>query len=205
MEEFLLPESHAKVFLYRYDESFSATDSDLNNLPVPSEIRDPERIMQYKISRFMGLRLLAKGLFFSASGKPFSPGIGGVSITHTIGLVGLMVCDDLECGLDIEVVSQRAVRIASKFCSISEKPLLIPLFEEAQAYTLLWSFKEACFKLHGAGGLTYLTDICLTEVDIAREKLRGYYKFAGSGLFRVSGFFRFFEGKVLVYVLPERS
>jgi phosphopantetheinyl transferase (holo-ACP synthase) len=86
-----------------------------------------------------------------------------------------------------------------------EKELTERLFSAEQSATLLWSFKEACYKLHGLGGLDFKKSIKLQEIDIYKKKLRGQLLLENSEMIWISGFFRFFEGRVWVYVIPEKS
>jgi 4'-phosphopantetheinyl transferase len=205
MEEFLCPDPGIRLFLCRYDAD-GLPDLKLSGaIDVPAGITHPERIRQHQISRQMGKAILSAGLMFRDTGKPYSPGLAGVSISHTRGIVCLLTSAHSDCGVDIETVSEKAMRISPKFMNTEEKELTEGLFSAEQSSTLLWSFKEACYKFHGLGGLDFKKSIKLQEIDIYKKKLRGQLQLENSEMIWISGFFRFFEGRVLVYVIPEKS
>lgn len=203
MEEFLSPDPRVHIFLDRYSKDDIDHLSVSSGIELPEKIKHPEKVIQFRLSREMGRALLPGGLCFHPNGKPFSPGLAGVSISHTYGIVGIMYSQEFDCGLDIEVLTERALRLSKRFCTRREKDLVETYFSPEHGATLVWSFKEACYKLYGIGGLEFSQDIQLTGVHVENSSLSGYLRTkAGFGM-NVSGFFCFFEGRVLVYVIPH--
>ena len=78
-----------------------------------------------------------------------------ISISHSKGLVAIIVSQQ-KVGLDIEDISEKALRVSSKF--VSKNNLKALTSEKA---TLIWCCKEAIFKWHQKGGVDFITDIRL--------------------------------------------
>ncbi|MEY4111153.1 MAG: hypothetical protein RLZZ46_1508 [Bacteroidota bacterium] len=203
MEEFVCADAGVRVFLRRYEQNQAVMiGQSVNDLSEGSLKK--EKSLQHIISREMAALILPSKLSFTEKGKPFSEGLAGISISHTGGLVGLMTSEYFDCGLDLERVSEKAIRVKMKFMSTNEETITGQYFSPNEAATLVWSFKEACYKLHGKGGIPFLEGIFLREIDIINSRLRGGLN-DGNKIVWVSGFFRFFEGMVLVYVIPEAT
>lgn len=104
-------------------------------------------------------------LGYRATGAPYLEGTDQpfVSVSHTQGLVALALAPR-PVGLDVEVVTPRAARLAEKFLSPAEEELLrvAPLLPTVEATaTLLWSAKESAFKRASMHDLSVITDIHL--------------------------------------------
>ena len=84
-------------------------------------------------------------------------------------------------GLDIEIISEKPLRLTSKFISNDSHN---PLSEEKA--TLIWCCKEAVFKWHQKGNVDFITDIKIKPFIIKekgqliavfkKQKLSLYYK-----------------------------
>ncbi len=205
IEEIACPDEGLRLYLCRFSGNFSEQDPVFSSLAVPEQLKHPEKIKEYLASRLLASRYLPggiQGLQFTEKGKPYCQGFRGISLSHTLERVCLLTSDFWDCGTDIEPVSEKAHRIGRKFILEEERKLVDALFKKNSGATLVWSFKESCYKLYGERGLDYLKDIRLVGVNEADERLWGYYKSPGGQVW-VSGFFRFFEGRVLVYVIPQ--
>lgn len=82
------------------------------------------------------------------SGKPLLAGYN-VSISHTRGLAAMMVSRGRRVGVDVEYVSPRVSRVASRFLRPDEQAPTVEL------QLLHWCAKEAVFKLFSERDLTY--------------------------------------------------
>ena len=86
-----------------------------------------------------------------------------LSISHSKDLVAIIISEQ-QVGMDIEEVSEKALRLSSKF--VSEKNLKNLTKEKA---TLIWCLKEATYKWHQKGGVDFIKDIIIPEFS-AKEK-----------------------------------
>jgi 4'-phosphopantetheinyl transferase len=78
-----------------------------------------------------------------------------ISISHSKGLVAIIISQQ-KVGLDIEEISEKALRISSKFVSKNNLKALT-----AEKATLIWCCKEAVFKWYQKGEVDFIADIKL--------------------------------------------
>tara|TARA_B100001059_G_C17375472_1_gene351807 strand:- start:200 stop:565 length:366 start_codon:yes stop_codon:yes gene_type:complete len=86
-----------------------------------------------------------------------------ISISHSNRLVAIIISEQ-QVGIDIEEVSEKALRLSSKF--VSKKNLKNLTKEKA---TLIWCIKEAVYKWHQKGGVNFTKDIIIPKFS-AKEK-----------------------------------
>lgn len=78
------------------------------------------------------------------NGKPHLEA-GYISITHDTDYVAIMISDQL-CGIDLQSSSDKVIRIKHKFIHPED---VLPTGDELNSLILVWSIKEALYKLHG--------------------------------------------------------
>ena len=98
-----------------------------------------------------------KTIIYNEFGAPELNNGRHISISHSKELVAVIISDK-KTGLDIEEISEKSLRLASKF--VSEKNL-IKLNKEKS--TLIWCIKEAIYKWHQKGGVDFIKDIIIPE------------------------------------------
>ncbi|MFM1964011.1 MAG: hypothetical protein RLZZ172_2856 [Bacteroidota bacterium] len=136
-----------------------------------SEASNTERRLQQLASRKM-LFLLAPELDLNRiaiepSGKPIDR-LNKVmfSMSHTKGYAAAIACDGIHTGIDIELISERASRIAPRFLHSNE----INLIDQSQdagiygVHTLCWSIKETVYKWWGRTGIDFAKQIEIKEL-----------------------------------------
>ena len=140
---------------------------------------DGPRQAQWLAGRVLVQRLLAAAgagptpLRNDEAGRPFLAGVGpapAVSLSHSGEWVAaLLAPPGTALGIDVEVVRDKAQRIARKFLNEREltdleKIALPPLpgFDPRQElFSLLWSAKETLFKLAGRRGILFRENLLL--------------------------------------------
>lgn len=86
-------------------------------------------------------------LSYAPSGKPFINTTIHVSISHS-GEFVTMMSSDIACGIDIEKISDKVVRIRHKF--LNDIELSREETKDSVILTKYWSAKEAMYKVHGS-------------------------------------------------------
>ena len=86
-----------------------------------------------------------------------------ISISHSKELVAIIV-NEQRVSIDIEKISEKALRLAPKF--VSENNLKKLSKEKA---TLIWCIKEVVFKWHQKGGVDFIKHIIIPEFSV-KEK-----------------------------------
>ena len=94
-----------------------------------------------------------------------------ISISHSKKLVAIIISQQ-QIGLDIEKISDKALRISSKFVSTNSLKGLT-----AEKATLIWCCKEAIFKWHQKGGVDFITDIKLYPFEsMEKGEIRAIFR-----------------------------
>ena len=87
-------------------------------------------------------------------GKPFCILYDGeISISHSANYVVMQLSKEFNCGIDIQIIEERIIRLADKFMNPAEMKVLdqIPLDKHAEYITKCWCIKEVVYKTLGAG------------------------------------------------------
>ena len=98
-----------------------------------------------------------KTIIYNEFGAPELNNGKHISISHSKELVAV-IFSEKKTGLDIEQISEKSLRIASKFVSARN---LIKLNKEKA--TLIWCIKEAIYKWHQKGEVDFIKDIIIPE------------------------------------------
>lgn len=81
-----------------------------------------------------------------------------ISITHSNELAAVIICRGQQVGIDIEKMSEKVERIATRFLSADELSMIRPQQRIEQLY-VCWGVKESLFKLYGKGNLPFIGGI----------------------------------------------
>ena len=108
-----------------------------------------------------------------STGRPWLAGDvqdSRLSLSHSGMWVAAVLAQGARVGVDVEMVRDKAQRLASKFLNADEwaaAQAAAPANDEfAHAhYTLLWSAKEALYKLAGQRGIIFKTQLLLSSFE----------------------------------------
>ena len=140
----------------------------INTFNYTSEKRKKEHL----ISRLMVNKLCENGtIIYNEFGAPELDNGKHLSISHSNELVALII-SDTKSAIDIEKISGKALRIASKF--VAEKNLIKLNKEKA---TLIWCLKEAIYKWYQKGNIDFIKDIIIPELFAKKNgKVTAYFR-----------------------------
>ncbi len=118
---------------------------------VKHENRKKERLgIRYILSFILYIKSELK---YSPFGNPYLSDGTALSISHTADILSLTLGQNSFCGLDIELISNRIEKIATKF--IKPVELAQILTQKQEHLHLQWSAKEVLFKIYKKGGIDY--------------------------------------------------
>lgn len=127
------------------------------------------RQKEWLASRILAYSLLSSftsnplPLFCNAHGKPvFEDDMYFVSITHSPELVAVIVSDKYEVGIDVELISPKALRVAHKFLTDKERK---QTGDQMDNTCLYWSAKETLYKLYSRKKLIFKENLLLTPSE----------------------------------------
>lgn len=105
------------------------------------------------------------------NGSPFIKEIIGtnISISHTRGAVAFILDNDSCVGIDIEIITQRAVRLLDRFTEEKERNIIADKSDPFYS-TLFFSAKETSYKLMNSCAET-ITDFCVTNIDAEKKEI----------------------------------
>ena len=89
-----------------------------------------------------------------------------ISVSHCDKFVAVLISDS-PCGVDIESLDRNFGRIASRYMSDEEKSLC----SDERWSAIVWSAKEALYKLHRKGGIDFIRDIKILSYDTASQSI----------------------------------
>ena len=122
-----------------------------------NSIRHPHKKLEFAASRFLKHELFGnEEINYLEHGTPFITGHAAdhhISISHSNLLTGIAESNDFPVAMDIELITDKSLRLAQKFCSDSEKEIFN--ISSVEEMTLLWSFKETLYKLSDRNGLIF--------------------------------------------------
>lgn len=136
----------------------------LQDLPGTVDISDiasahPRRQNEWLASRILAHQLLRQftnqphTLERNQHGRPFFRDAAfHVSITHSPELAAVILSDKYEVGIDVELISGKALRVASKFLSEAEQSITA---NDEERTCLYWSAKETLYKLYSKKQLLF--------------------------------------------------
>ncbi|MDC0249488.1 4'-phosphopantetheinyl transferase superfamily protein [Flavobacteriales bacterium] len=148
-------ENNCKITLWETTET-------LKELLQLSHIKEvPDFNTEKRKKEWLSIRILLKKispnttLSYNKYGSPKLDNENYISISHSQGLIAIIISKQ-QVGLDIEEISEKALRVAAKF--ISKNNLKALTNEKA---TLIWCCKEAIYKWNQKGGVDFIADIKL--------------------------------------------
>jgi phosphopantetheinyl transferase len=133
--------------------------------------RNDKRRREWLSTRILLNELLKSNIYISYDeyGKPWlenSP--YNISISHTNGIVGVMLTTKKQLGLDIERMSSKIGKIALKFLNSREFQMLSVENRIFHLY-IHWCAKEALFKIYGKNSLSFTKNLTINPFDIQKN------------------------------------
>jgi len=139
------------------------------------------------------------GVVKDDKGKPhLTPATADISISHSGQLAAVYVSEAGPCGVDLEMVGDKVLRIERKFCSEAESDSLDRVLHR-EALHLIWGAKEALYKLYGRKEVDFRTQLHIEPFEPAAQgHLFGHTRLPGlEARFRLG--YRFCDGYCLVW------
>lgn len=157
------------------------------------------RILIYSLLKNFTQEMLP--LHCNAHGKPvFEDDKYHISITHSPELVAVILSDIYEVGIDVELVSPKALRVAHKFLTDAEREQTGDQMEKTCLY---WSAKETLYKLYSRKQLIFKENLLLQNSE-SNNMLLGYVKTENfSKLYQVK--FESLHNHILTYCIDTST
>jgi phosphopantetheinyl transferase (holo-ACP synthase) len=164
-----ITESIDELFKYLYlnKEEFATLDS------FKSEKRKKQWMSYRALIRSIVQSDFIYRIYYDDNNKPYLVNPPrAISVSHTDNYSAVLINENVSeiRGLDIEKISDKALRNKNKFLSDSEINLLLP--EDLNFYsTLLWSAKEAVYKKINLPNIFLKSNIKIENIDIDKNTI----------------------------------
>ncbi len=121
------------------------------------------------------------GISYDTWGKPhMENGAGHISVSHSGAYSVLIVSTNCQVGVDIEHMHHKIFRIAHKFLS-DQEAAYVSTSESMENLYLIWCAKEALYKLHGRGSLSFREHLHIDPFVVEEKgQITGYINQEGS-------------------------
>lgn len=144
------------------------SESPFEKITHPTKLKEyyGSRLLLQKLCELEQLPILTPNK--DQYGKPYLPGVNvEISLSHCFPFAAVAMSKSGGCGIDIEEISNRPIRVASKFLNPTELQWVENNNEKA---TLIWTAKEAVYKYYGQKKLSLKDDI---EVELHTKDSHG--------------------------------
>ena len=160
-----IEETNATILVWKMNETLEELQTlgkGLNTANHTTEKRKKEHLASRLLLNEISPNTL---ISYNEFGAPTLDNSKHISISHSKGLVAIIISEQ-KIGMDIEAISEKALRLAPKFVSEKNRTTL-----SKEKVTLIWCLKEAVFKWHQKGKVDFIKDIIIPEFS-AKEKGR---------------------------------
>ena len=174
------PDTHTVLGIWTITET---PDELLVALPPEVQVDEllqqahPRRQLEWLASRVLVYSLLSQFtsdtpvLQRNTHGRPvFEQAPYFVSISHSPGLAAVILSDRYEVGIDVELLSPKALRVADKFLNEAEKGYTCG---DVTTTCLYWSAKETLYKMYSRKKLFFKENLLLQPAPDADNLLLG--------------------------------
>lgn len=155
-----ISETYDELVLFLNNESFL---KEIKNLGLKSELR----ISQKLVAGILLQHILNQNieLSYDELGKPhLKNNTGHISISNTKEFVAVIYHPEKSVGIDIEIPSERILKIAPKFVNKQEQLWMDASQTEPYLNNYkIWCVKESIFKLIGGGGIDFKEHIIVEK------------------------------------------
>ena len=113
-----------------------------------------------------------KTIVYQANGKPaLSDNSFEISISHTKGFAAVILHPTKPVGIDIEIISEQAYRLKSRFMSIKEREA-IDKDDEPVVSLLHWTAKETMYKLISQEGVDFAEHLSIFPFHLIDKQIK---------------------------------
>ena len=198
----LLPKT--RVVIWEINESIQ----DLKSKVVLSE--DSLKLLNQKKSgihkkQFLAIRNIFKflciddkDLKYDKAGKPIFSQNKKLSISHS-GNYAAVITSNYNVGIDIEKISDKAIKIKHKFLQIE---LNYPIEFDNQISLIYWNIKESIYKAMGIMGVDFKKNILALPLDINAAKCKSWYV-NNDDIYSFETYFRISKNYTLAFVIKN--
>jgi len=187
----IIPSPANGLYVWKIEESinelYELLDMKEEEYAVWTAIKHDKRKLEWLAARCLIQETgHERPLYFLENGKPFFKNGPQMSLTHCRDYVALLTHPTQSVGLDIQNPDPKLKVISKKYCSDGELKEAAASVNELDYVTLIWSAKEAVFKVFGEK-ITFRDQMIVRpfELDAKTLTLDFYYRGSGQLVFKL--------------------
>lgn len=140
-----------------------------------AKLKNEKRKIEWLGTRYLVQHFYNKNssIVYNNDGKPSLNTGEQISISHSYGIVGVLISNKKYIGLDIEQKREKIDRIKHKFLSTKELLFVENSNNKIETLTSFWSSKEALLKIYGKTDLIFDEELA---VDLSESTIIGKIK-----------------------------
>ncbi|HOZ84035.1 MAG TPA: 4'-phosphopantetheinyl transferase superfamily protein [Niabella sp.] len=170
-------------------------------VPILRTVSHPHKKLQHLAGRFLLKYLFADFpshlIQIADTRKPFLPQEEfHFSISHCGDYAAAIVSSQHRVGIDIEIPTDKVMRVQHKFVSEQEHRSICP--QSLKDFTMIWSAKESVFKWYGDGNVDFKNHI---QLDLVKEHSNEFACFFSKDETTLRIHLKYFPGLCLSYVV----
>ena len=139
-----------------------------------------------------------KDLKYDKAGKPIFSQNKKLSISHS-GNYAAVITSNYNVGIDIEKISDKAIKIKHKFLQIE---LNYPIEFNNQISLIYWNIKESIYKAMGITGIDFKKNILALPLDINAAKCKSWYV-NNDDIYSFETYFKISKNYTLAFVIKN--
>jgi len=163
---------NARFAIWRIEESaeelISRLQLDSREKAILSRLNKGKRTLHWLATRVLLRTMLNTPGYIDCpsdeNGKPYLANFPQrISLTHSFDYAAVMLSDNVEVGIDLELVKPKIVRIAEKFMKAGELAAIGR--DHIEKLYACWCAKEAVYKLQGNKGVSFKDNMTIQPFD----------------------------------------
>lgn len=167
-----------------------------------------KRTLHWLASRVLLRYLLKTEAFISCpsdeNGKPYLPDYPyQISFTHSYDYAGVIMSQKGPCGIDLEIVKDKVLRIKEKF--LKPKELAFITDSNVEQLYACWCAKEAVYKLQGNKGISFLENITILPFQYKPQGVMTVILRKNKQTRSFQVYYEKFQDYMLGYVVDEKA
>ncbi len=171
----IIDNSVAEILVFEMSDNIKKLEQEIENFPIYSDeynrIKTPKRKIEFLNARFSLNFLCKRAVYvkYDNAGKPFIEDSSfQISISHSSRWMAVAIHPINLIGIDIEVNSERVLKIKDKFLTAEEQGQ-IGKENPVLNFLLAWSAKEALYKIIGLDAVDFRKQLRVFPFDKAIE------------------------------------
>ena len=193
-----------RVVIWEINECFHDLQSKVVLSEYSLKLLNQKRSEIHK-KQFLAIRKIFNLLFiddeelkYDKAGKPIFSQNKRLSISHS-GNYAAVIMSDHAVGIDIEKISDKAVKIKDKFLQIE---LNYPQELNNQLSLVYWNIKESIYKAVGIMGIDFKKNILALPLDMNAAKCKSWYV-NNNDIYSFETYFRISKNYTLAFVIKN--